>query len=207
MFDIDGTLVESYELDSECFISAVKEVTGISIDSNWSKYQHVTDSGILNEIINSNKIPNKQEIHNQVKSAFIKKLEQSIQVKPFHQVAGAASFLSFLKSIDNIEISFSTGGWYESAILKLKSAGIEYSHIPFASSNDHISRMEIMKIASDRANMPESTPCTYFGDGSWDKKACQQLGFNFVLIGNKLEHRPSFQNFKSIDKLRACIGL
>ena len=207
MFDIDGTLVESYELDSECFISAVKDVTGISIDSDWSKYQHVTDSGILNEIIISNGISNEQEIHDQVKSAFVKQLEQSIRGRAVHQVPGASSFVSRLNSMSNVVVSFATGGWYESAVLKLESAGIDFSHMAFASSNDHISRTEIMKIAASRANVAKSSPCTYFGDGSWDKKACQQLGFDFVLVGKKLEHKPSFRDFTSTNELLACVGL
>jgi len=32
MFDIDGTLVRSYDLDSICYIDAVREVTGICVD-------------------------------------------------------------------------------------------------------------------------------------------------------------------------------
>ena len=47
----------------------------------------------------------------------------------------------------HVAISFATGGWYESAILKLESAGIKISNIPIASANDHHSRIEIMKIA------------------------------------------------------------
>ena len=207
MFDIDGTLVESYELDSECFINAVKDVTGIGIDSNWSKYQHVTDSGILSEIIGLNNISNAQEVHDEVKKVFIKQLEQSIKENAFHQVPGASSFVSLLNSMSNVMVSFATGGWYESAVLKLKSAGIDFSQMPFASSNDHISRIEIMKIAAARANAGKSSSCTYFGDGSWDKEACQQLGFNFVLVGNKLEHKPSFRDFKSTNEILACIGL
>lgn len=49
MFDIDGTLIESDDFDSECFTEAVKEVTGFDIDTDWSRYEHVTDAGILNE--------------------------------------------------------------------------------------------------------------------------------------------------------------
>jgi beta-phosphoglucomutase-like phosphatase (HAD superfamily) len=34
MFDIDGTLIESADFDSECFTEAVKEVTGFDIDTD-----------------------------------------------------------------------------------------------------------------------------------------------------------------------------
>jgi beta-phosphoglucomutase-like phosphatase (HAD superfamily) len=47
MFDIDGTLVESYEFDSKCFAHAIKEVTGIEIKTDWSTYSHVSDLELL----------------------------------------------------------------------------------------------------------------------------------------------------------------
>ena len=53
MFDIDGTLVHSYDFDEECYVEAVEEVLGCAVNSDWSKYQHVTDSGILDEIIHN----------------------------------------------------------------------------------------------------------------------------------------------------------
>ena len=207
MFDIDGTLVKSYELDSRCFIDSVKDVTGIHVNSNWSKYRHVTDSGILEEITDVNEITNKQETHEKVKSVFIEKLEQSIANEPVQEIPGAASFLALLNSMNDVVVSLATGGWYESAVLKLRSAGIDFSSIPLASSNDNISRTEIMKTAVSSIADGKSYPCTYFGDGSWDKKACEQLGFNFVLVGNRLTHKPNIINFVSIDEAMACIGL
>lgn len=207
MFDIDGTLIQSYDYDSDCFVSAVKDVTGIRIDSNWSRYLHVTDVGILHEIIDSQGLSNRRLIINQVKAAFIQKLEQRINEKPIQQVPGASVFLNLLKSMDNIVVSLATGGWYESASLKLKSAGINISNIPVASSNDHYIRTEIMKIAASRVAGNNDWPCTYFGDGYWDKKACEQLGITFVLVGNNLHHQPNILNFESTSEVMACIGL
>ena len=206
MFDIDGTLVESYQLDSQCFVDAVKDVTGLSINSDWSKYQHVTDSGILNEALNPYEALNMKEVEPKVKQCFLKNLEASLSHQPINEVLGASSFLELLKSMNNIVISLATGGWKESAILKLNSAGINFSSIPLASSNDHQSRVEIMKLASKRA-ISGRYPCTYFGDGEWDKEACNHLGYNFVLVGNKFTHNPSIRNFQSTKSALACVGL
>jgi phosphoglycolate phosphatase-like HAD superfamily hydrolase len=207
MFDIDGTLIQSYEFDSECFVSAVKEVVGIEICSDWSTYMHVTDAGILDEILDSHEVSDKQEIHNEVKNVFIKKTQERINIKPVQEVLGASSFLEFMKSMDNVVLSLATGGWYESAVLKLKSAGIDFCDIPIASSNDSFIRTEIMKISASKANIENSLSHTYFGDGSWDKKASEEIGYNFVLVGNRLEHKPNITNFKSINRVMACIGL
>lgn len=206
MFDIDGTLVESYELDSQCFIEAVKETTGLSINSDWSKYQHVTDSGILNEVLFSSENSNNELYKLKIKKLFLEKLESALECKPVKEVLGAGTFLEHLQSMSNVVVSLATGGWRESAILKLESAGINFSSFSLASSDDHYSRVEIMKLAAERASNNQY-PCTYFGDGVWDKEACNHLGYNFVLVGSKFEHNPRINNFLKIESALACIGL
>ena len=207
MFDIDGTLVQSYDLDTECFIDSVKDVTGIDIDSDWSKYRHVTDVGILDEFLTTQRIPNKPNVQEKVKQGFIERLSHSIAKQPVQQIPGAADFLNYLATLDGVSISLATGGWYESASMKLNSASIDFSSIPFASSNDSYSRIEIMQIAATRAAKEDHHPCTYFGDGSWDKEACEALGFNFVLVGNGLKHSPNLDSFEPLAQALAIIDL
>jgi beta-phosphoglucomutase-like phosphatase (HAD superfamily) len=207
MFDIDGTLIESYDFDSECFTEAVKEVTGLEIDTDWARYKHVTDTGILNEFFNENNIENTNEVTENIKCAFLAKIQNRIDEESINEINGASEFITKLKELDDVVISFATGGWLESAVLKLESAGIDISGIPIASSNDHHSRIEIMKIAEQRAIKESRLSFTYFGDGSWDLKACKELGVNFVLVGDKLEHNQSIKSFEQTSKAFAYIGL
>ena len=205
MFDIDGTLVESYELDSECFVCAVEEVTGIVVDGNWSKYRNVTDAGILAEIIENHRLPDTSELKCKIKESFVSKIRDGLKLSPVSEVRGASMFLNQLRNIRNITVSIATGGWYESAILKLEAAGINIENIPIATSNDHYDRKRIMTLSQNRAGGKDGVPCTYFGDAIWDQNACAELGVNFVLIGNKLEHNPSFQDFRSFREIIASI--
>jgi phosphoglycolate phosphatase-like HAD superfamily hydrolase len=207
MFDIDGTLIESYDFDSECFIEAVKEVTGYDIDTDWGRYKHVTDTGILREFFEENSFDNENIVTENIKSVFLEKIQGRLERQSISEISGASNFIEKLKTLDNVIISFATGGWYESAILKLQSAGIDISNIPIASSNDHYSRIEIMKIAEKRAAKWSTLSFTYFGDGSWDLKACKELGVNFVLVGDKLEHNQSIMNFKKQKEAFVYIGL
>lgn len=39
LFDIDGTLVESYDFDTECFQAAIQDVLGVTIRPDWGHYQ------------------------------------------------------------------------------------------------------------------------------------------------------------------------
>ena len=97
--------------------------------------------------------------------------------------------------MDQVFVSIATGGWRESAMLKLNSLGFAVSSIPLASSNDYSSRVDIMKHALSKAPSKQIKSCTYIGDGAWDKKACEELGLNFLLVGDKVEHPQSVPNF------------
>ncbi|MCF6283263.1 MAG: HAD family hydrolase [Candidatus Polarisedimenticolaceae bacterium] len=208
MFDIDGTLINSNDFDTECFTQAVYEVIGIRVDDNWSKYEHVTDKGILNEIINTHDLnEQKQKICQEVKKCFIRNIGQHLEVEPAQEVTGAISFLEKLREMNDVVLSIATGGWLESAELKLNSAGINIKNIPVASSNDHYFRTKIMKIAEQRATNGNAINNTYFGDGAWDKKACGELGYNFILVGNNASHSQRIINFISQKEAFEYIGL
>eukprot|EP01022_Parablepharisma_sp_SALTPOND_P005660 TRINITY_DN123227_c0_g1_i1.p4 TRINITY_DN123227_c0_g1~~TRINITY_DN123227_c0_g1_i1.p4 ORF type:complete len:213 (+),score=16.65 TRINITY_DN123227_c0_g1_i1:343-981(+) len=208
MFDIDGTLVQSNDFDTKCYVDAIKEAMGISPDDTWSKYTHVTDLGILNEIIISHGLQeHKRAIHESVKAIFIRKIQMHLQQNPISEIIGASYFLSYLKQRSDISISIATGGWLESAILKLQYANIDYEGIPISSSNDHFSRTEIMKLATKKVKTEHNLAISYFGDGSWDKKACVELGYNFIAVGNSVEHHQNIHDFLSIDKAMKYIGL
>ena len=48
IFDIDGTLVESFGFDDACYISAIREVLGeVHIHDDWNVrlYQHFENTG------------------------------------------------------------------------------------------------------------------------------------------------------------------
>jgi beta-phosphoglucomutase-like phosphatase (HAD superfamily) len=207
MFDIDGTLIESYHLDSEIFCSSVQEVTGIELSSNWNQYHHVTDSGILQEFFKANDITNTEDTEAKIKQVFIAGLGESVASKPIQEIPGAKSFLALLRSMENVVVSIATGAWHESAILKLRSAEIDLNSLPIASSNDYVSRTEIMKYAASKVTGGKVYPCTYFGDGSWDKQACEQLGYNFVAVGSRVKHYQNISCFSSSRKALSYVGL
>jgi beta-phosphoglucomutase-like phosphatase (HAD superfamily) len=48
MFDIDGTLTLSNDLDDTAFLNALDEVFNIrEFSTDWATYPHVTDAGIF----------------------------------------------------------------------------------------------------------------------------------------------------------------
>ena len=205
MFDIDGTLVDSSDVDTRCFTTAVWQVTGVNIDSDWSQYEHATDAGIVAEFIERQGFTNKREIASAIKRVFVALIEQSLKREPLKEIEGAGQFLSYLRSRSDVVISLATGGWHDSAALKLQSAGINFQDLVLVSSDAAIDRAGIMTISRQKASAGRDLPVVYFGDGVWDKKACEAMGIDFVLVGNSIDHQPAIENYRDIEAIMTLL--
>jgi len=51
VFDIDGTLTETYRFDAQMYVRAVGEVLDLpDVTETWRECRHVTDTGICREL-------------------------------------------------------------------------------------------------------------------------------------------------------------
>jgi phosphoglycolate phosphatase-like HAD superfamily hydrolase len=211
MFDIDGTLVDSFEFDEECYFEAVESVLGIEISPDWDDYEHATDAGVLNELIDRFKIPgDKIQIQHNVKYVFIDLVTEYIgrNLGNICEINGAGRFVQYLRNQENCRVAIATGGWEETAKLKLEAAGIDIAGCAFASSSDCVSRIDIMRTAELRAS--SGSPFiskTYFGDASWDKKASEALNYRFFLVGNRIKHKNQIKDFKDMASILGMLNL
>ncbi len=208
MFDIDGTLVNTTKLDSKCFFDAAHQVLNQPISTNWNQYAHATDSGILTEAMTGLGIDkDHQRLQDDIKIEFLANLSQHLQQTPIKPIQGAVEAFNHLKQHPQVSISIATGGWQEGAMMKLESAGFNVSDVPFASSNDHFARTEIMKIAAQKAQVSDQKTITYFGDAPWDKRACHELQWQFVLIGERTQHHQQLDDFSNIPAMKQLLGI
>jgi phosphoglycolate phosphatase-like HAD superfamily hydrolase len=188
MFDIDGTLTETRMVDEECFVRSFKDVFGFAdIDTDWSHYPRTTDSGIFHDVFTSRigRTPAAQEV-SRFRQHFIQLLAAASTQSPFAPVAGADRLLSRLAQGGSHRVSLATGGWRDSARLKMATAGMCFDDHPAASADDALDRESIMRLSKQRATKRygESFACTvYVGDGIWDACACRSLGIPFIGIG------------------------
>ena len=114
----------------------------------------------------------------------------------------------------NFSIAFATGGWKETAILKLSVIGIELEKIPLVSSNDHFDRSVITRMAIDRSRYEmrsnEFENITYVGDGLWDLRMAEKLGINFIGIdsqgNNRLISAGATQIVNNLEDLQQIIS-
>jgi beta-phosphoglucomutase-like phosphatase (HAD superfamily) len=136
MFDIDGTLTLTNDVDARCYMQAMSEHLGFAIDDDWSHYRHVTDSVIAAELFDRHQRPGSQLPT--VRDRFVALLGQALaaDAESCRQVAGADAFLRRLREMPGTVVGLTTGGWAPSALAKLRHAGIDASGLAFASADD-----------------------------------------------------------------------
>ena len=187
IFDIDGTLVESFHFDGIIYASAVNDVLGeVIIKDSWNQYKNVTDTGILWQIMDENKICEEGQI-GKVRKKFgelvRRHLENSGECRPRK---GAIGLIDKLLSDQRYKVGFATGGWRHTAEMKLQQAEFDLKNTILFSSDDGDDRVEIMKkCLLALGNCFDRI--VYIGDGEWDLQAADILGWHFIGVGARLE--------------------
>ncbi len=194
MFDIDGTLTHTTTVDDRCYAQALTETLGLSdFSTNWAEYPNVTDSGIVACLIERmrGRPAEEAEIHI-VRDRFVELVRQELAGGQTRlALNGAPDMLGRLAAHREVEVAIATGGWRETAELKLQLAGLPTEGIPLATACDAQAREEIMQIALRRA-AASAYPrpigsVLYVGDAVWDVKASRACGFSFLGVG--ADHR------------------
>jgi phosphoglycolate phosphatase-like HAD superfamily hydrolase len=190
MFDVDGTLTHSNELDTRCFVQAIEEVFGFTgIDEDWSRYTHTSDAGILDELFQRRlgRGPTSAELA-RYRPHFLQLLEAGLQQTPMHEVAGAGDILNALATHPGFAVSLASGAWRDSVRAKMLSAGLPFDKFPGAFSEDAPARIDIMLAsrahAAQRHQRAGFDQWVYFGDAVWDARACAELGVPLIGIGD-----------------------
>ena len=153
------------------------------IKEHWSDFQHVTDSGILKEVARDNNIP----IENKVELArdyFIKNATEILGKNPCIEIPGAKAFFEACR--EKHPVGIATGCWKASGEIKLGTAGFEIRETVLSSACDYDSRDEILENCLSLLNGTKEN-VIYFGDAVWDIKTTNNLGWNFIGIGQKIQ--------------------
>jgi phosphoglycolate phosphatase-like HAD superfamily hydrolase len=153
MFDIDGTLTESNDLDNESYLQALSEVFGFSeVSSDWTSYSHVTDACILREVcqLKLGRVPSVAEVE-AFQKRFLQLLTEGAATNIINPIPGALNMLSWLLESSNHAVAYAGGGWTAPALFKIQSAHLPIQNIPYAFSDDDESREGITAVALARA--------------------------------------------------------
>jgi phosphoglycolate phosphatase-like HAD superfamily hydrolase len=198
MFDIDGTLTESNDLDDQSFLQALLEVFGFSeVSTDWTSYSHVTDACILKEICQKKRgrVPSLAEVE-AFQKRFLELLAAGAAASGGIQpVSGAPKMLTWLMESSHHVVAYAGGAWAESAIFKLQSAHLPIDNIPCAFSDDDDSREGITAVALARAEQhygQSFSNIVYIGDGVWDIRSARKSGYAFIGIASGDEAEELF---------------
>jgi len=220
MLDIDGTLTQSFEYDQEVFALAIAEVVqGPRIDTNLNGYTYTSSLGVTQEAVRrlTGRLPSEEEIA-AVKRRVIWHMQRLYAASPetFSQVPGADRFLERLRQLDGLGIAIATGCWRDEALFKLNASGLHADDLLLATSDDDRDRQRIMEAARQRARDRYACPgfehVVYLGDGPWDLKASQALGYGFIGVGARLQAlqeagvRHLHEDYRDIEAVLASIA-
>jgi phosphoglycolate phosphatase-like HAD superfamily hydrolase len=187
IFDIDGTLIHSNQLDDEMYLAAVTDVLGkVSLRKSWGLYKNLTGAGTLVEVLADNAIPHTEAVIEAVERAFVGRIANHIERHgPIPELSGARAFVEGLSRRPDCCIAYATAGWRAAAQLKLDASGFPVEGVPLSSCNDHLDKHTIMLHALETLGRSFDS-VTYYGDGERDKVAAHALGWQFVAVGEKL---------------------
>jgi phosphoglycolate phosphatase-like HAD superfamily hydrolase len=191
IFDLDGTLTRTNEVDDMCFPRAFAETLGVTgLNTDWSAYTHATDTVIFEETFAERfgRLPNSDESKS-FRRHFVALLAELHVSQPalFAAVFGASSFLDRLRRDSRWRVAIATECWKQSAEFKIAAAGLPTAGLPMAFVEDGISREEIVQAAVDRATCQQQLfeRIVLAGDGLWDVKTAQKLGLPFVGVAEE----------------------
>lgn len=193
IFDIDGTLTQTDQVDEICFVQALADAHGITgISTDWAEYPHTTDSAITFHVFQEtlNRVPEEIELL-KFKTRFVSLLEDYCLKSPalFGEIVGASSMLRRLNQELEWRVAIASGSWRVSGELKLKVAGIQLDDFPAAFADDGLSREKILKSVVLRAQhhyqQSHFDRIVSVGDGIWDARTARNLRFPFLGVGSE----------------------
>jgi len=193
LFDIDGTITDSTKVDDECFIQSFQDLHKIDLkEASWSDFKHVTDSGLTFEIFEQHldRQPSEEEI-SVLKRHFYTLLH--LRKREIREIEGALNAIKFFTESQSFAVAFATGGWKETAVLKLSAIGLDPNEYILISASEHQSRAAITQLAIETSRkqykLQAFESMTYIGDGLWDYQTTKELGINFIGIDYQQNNR------------------
>jgi phosphoglycolate phosphatase-like HAD superfamily hydrolase len=187
IFDIDGTLCDTSDVDDVCYRYAAAAALKVSpSEIDWTGAPHHTDSGIARWLWERFRArsPSREEL-DRLRDDFLRRLEAErvADANRFRPVRAAPQFLDGLRRVAPI-LGIGTGGWRVSAEFKLGAAGIDPGLL-YATADDAESRAEIFSLAWTRASADSERPraTILVGDSVWDVATARKLGWRFLGVG------------------------
>ena len=190
IFDLDGTLTQTNEVDDYCFPRTFANHLGVRhFNVDWSAYSHGTDAVVFREAFArhfgrppTDRQSEEFELH------FVDEIAVLYRSSPemFREVPGATNFITHMQRGSQWAIAIATGCWKRAAEFKCHAARLSLDGVPRAYAEDGPSREAIVTTAINRAT--ECFGCKFerivsVGDRNWDVKTARNLQLPFLGVG------------------------
>lgn len=191
MFDMDGTLTDTFSLDENCYVLAIEQALGLTaVVTDWESYPHASSSYCLEAIVTKARghLPTVDESR-AVQRRMIELMEElySAKGRATREIPGAGACLRALQDAGHA-VAIASGDWESTARHKLTTARIPFESLPAAFCEASYVRTEIMRAALARAAAHHGgvkfDRVVYVGDGAWDVRACRELGWPLIGVGH-----------------------
>jgi len=187
IFDIDGTLLYSNKIDSQCFSESYEAVFDSAFPSiDWRDYPHVTDHTIFGTVFKKqfNRPVSKEEL-DKFQTDFVERMQDRRVKTPkeFQEVPSARRTVENLLNDERFAVGIATGGWQRPAQFKLRHIGLDYTDIFDSYADDKVTRDDIINESINNAKKQhiDFQRIVYVGDAVWDVKTTRNM--NLPLIG------------------------
>ena len=193
LFDIDGTLLFSNKVDSQCFADTFYERYAKQFPSiDWTYFPHVTDHTIFREAYKEihSDYPSLDEIETFTRQ-FVASIQKARIKKPdaFQMVPGAKSLFNDLQD-NSTALGIGTGGWQAPATIKLKHVDLYHDELILSAADEKDTREHIVQEAIDRCQKKfgERQRIVYVGDAAWDARTCRNMEIPMIGLRRKGDH-------------------
>lgn len=192
VFDIDDTLTRTMDVDTDCFIQAVRDILEFDlVGMSWDDFPDVTDTAVLDviyrRVTGTGPTPSDSVRFIDHFSGLLE-AEYERNAGRFEAVPGSGDLLGHLRARDDWRVALATGAWRRTAEFKLARAGLFDAELPLATSDDHHTRAGIFETAVARSvgdGAPGFDRIVAVGDGSWDVVTARTLQVAFIGIGSE----------------------
>lgn len=210
IFDIDGTLTQTFHSLDNSYIRALSRFIDIDHDYQYHKEcPHPTDEGVFQVLFekHTSRKPTEED-RNRMQDQFLVELMHKYRHSPsfFEEVPGAARFIRELQDEEDIVVAVATGNWERVARFKLELAGIDHLKLELIGSDDYHDKESFTRALIERLQQKHDFDAiTYVGDSMYDYHTTRALGINFIGIdflgkGNldDLTFCPVYTDFREI---------
>ncbi len=188
IFDVDGTLIFSNKVDSQCFAQTYETIYDRPFPTiDWTKYPHVTDHTIFRTVIRQHFERDATEAEmEEFQHHFVGLLKHRRAVNPeeFQEVPNAKLTIDSLMQDERFVVGIATGGWQRPAHVKLEHVKIPSQKLCFSGADGKETREEIIEQAIGLAKSEHSaiSRIVYVGDAVWDVHTTRRMKMNFIGI-------------------------